>query len=149
MFPSSQYSTTLVMVTSSLQTDGFSKVVELARWGYTATWLHQQVYIFSSIITRPNVAGAVLLTPLSLIDSFSHWLMLFLQTFKTSLHPICKSQKAKQNVQSMNKYLVFIPWRDPPVKKKVNISSQRVSKSLIKTTFTIGIPHILEPLDPK
>ena len=45
------------------------------------------VYIFN----RPGVAGAVLQTASSLI----HSVILFLQTFKTSLHPKCESLGAE------------------------------------------------------
>ena len=47
------------------------------------------------IVNRPGVAGAVLQTSLSPIDSVSESVILFLQTFETSLHPNRKTWEAE------------------------------------------------------
>ena len=65
-------------------------------------WFRQVSNVFyqrglpSLVINRPGVARAVLQTPLSLIDSSSYQVILFLQIFKTSLHPNHNSWNLKE-----------------------------------------------------
>ena len=73
----------------------WSKLSRLAKSGWWTGGLGIGSVLLCALINRPGVAGAVLQSPLSLIHSFIDSLIdsviLFLQNFKTSLHPNHKS----------------------------------------------------------